>query len=73
MIISLILKGFLEGQDEQQGRIVARYPEEALVSAIQSLYVGQECQGSMGKLPTVHITTGAHKSSFSLMSTTGRA
>lgn len=72
LVISLSLKGFLEGQDEQQGRIVARYPEEALVSAIQSLHVSQERQGSMVKLTTVH-TTGSRKSSFLLMSITGRA
>jgi hypothetical protein len=73
LVISLSLKGFLEGQDKQQGRIVARYPEEALLSAIQFLHVGQECQGRMGKLTTVHITTGSRKFSFLLMSVTGRA
>ncbi|NML65908.1 hypothetical protein HHL22_11895 [Hymenobacter sp. RP-2-7] len=68
----LSLKGFIEVQDERQGRIVARYPEEALLAAIQSLHVGQECQGSMVKLTTVHTTTGARKSSFILMAITGR-
>jgi hypothetical protein len=73
LVISLSLKSFLEGQDEQHDCIVARYPEEALLSAIQSLHVGQECQGSMVKLTTVHTTTGSRKSSFILMSITGRA
>ncbi|MGI4735872.1 MAG: hypothetical protein ACRYG7_11920 [Janthinobacterium lividum] len=72
LVISLSLKGFIEVQDERQGRIVARYPEEALLSAIQSLHVGQECQGSMVKLTTVHTTTGARKSSFVLMAVAGR-
>lgn len=71
LVISLSLKGFLEVQDEQQGCIVARYSEEALLSAIQSLHVGQERQGSMVKLTTVHTTTGARKASFILMGITG--
>ena len=70
-VISLSLKGFIEVQDEQRGRVVARYPE-ALLPTIQTLHVGQDCRGTMVQLTVVHTTTGARKSSFTLMNIAGQ-
>ena len=71
IVISLSLKGIIEVQDEQQGRILARYPE-LLLPAIQSLHVGQECRGSMVQQTIVHTTTGTRKASFTLMGIAAR-
>lgn len=71
IVISLSLKGSIEVRDEQRGRITARYPD-ILLGAIQSLHVGQSCQGSMIEQTVVHTTTQARKSSFTLMSISAR-
>lgn len=71
IVIILSLKGIIEVQDEQQGCILARYPE-LLLPSIQSLHVGQECRGSMVQQTIVHTTTGTRNASFTLMNISAR-
>lgn len=70
-VITLSLKGSLEVRDDLQGPIIARYLD-ALLPAIQTLHVGQACEGTMVKTTLVQTTTGARKSSFTLTSITAR-